>query len=270
MISPSAVLAAIPAALRDPLLDEYKSIVQNFFERRWSPAELSGGKFSEIVYTILDGHARGAYESAPAKPLNFVAACRLLENNGAVPRSFQILIPRLLPALYEIRNNRGVGHVGGDVDPNHMDSTAVLANANWIMAELVRVFHTTSVSEAQDVVDALVEQRVPLVWEVAGAKRILDPTLDLKDQVLVLLASSSSAVSAADLLSWTEYRDRAYFIRTLRSLHSQRLVEFKESSGAVHLLPPGSVAISHTLSQRNGLAGSSAPKKKGSATRKRR
>lgn len=66
-----------------------------------------------------------------------------------MPRSFQILIPRLLPALYEIRNNRNVGHVGGDVDPNFMDSTAVLGTANWIMAELVRVFHSVSTPEAQ-------------------------------------------------------------------------------------------------------------------------
>jgi hypothetical protein len=68
MIAASAALAAIPAGLRDPLISEYKSIVQNFMEHRWLPSELGGGRFSEIVYTILDGHAKGTYASAPKKP----------------------------------------------------------------------------------------------------------------------------------------------------------------------------------------------------------
>jgi hypothetical protein len=48
MIGTSA-LAAIPDGLRQPLLAEYQLIVQNFFERRWSPSEMSGGKFAEIA-----------------------------------------------------------------------------------------------------------------------------------------------------------------------------------------------------------------------------
>src|SRR5690349_517405 len=107
MITSTSALATIPTGLRDPLLEEYDSIVQNYMERRWSPSELSGGKFCEIVYTILQGHAKGTYPAKPAKPPNFVDACKKLEANASEPRSFQILIPRMLPSLYEIRNNRG-------------------------------------------------------------------------------------------------------------------------------------------------------------------
>ena len=56
-------------------------------------------------------------------------------------------------------NNRSVGHIGGDVDPNHMDAVAVLSMANWIMGELVRVYHALNVAEAQQLVDALAEVR---------------------------------------------------------------------------------------------------------------
>lgn len=44
MIVPGHTLSSIPAGLRDPLLHEYESIVQNYMERRWSPSELSGGQ----------------------------------------------------------------------------------------------------------------------------------------------------------------------------------------------------------------------------------
>src|SRR5256885_11004586 len=46
-------------------------------------------------------------------------------------------------------------HVGGDVDPSHMDAVVVLSMANWIMAELVRVFHGLKGADAQQVVDTL-------------------------------------------------------------------------------------------------------------------
>lgn len=249
MITPAQALSALPPGLRDPLLDEYRSIVQNYFEHRWSPSELSGGRLCEIVYTVLDGYAKGKYASKPTKPSNFVQACRTLEANTGVPRSFQILIPRLLPALYEIRNNRGVGHVGGDVDPNHMDATAVLTIANWVVAELVRVFHALAITDAQKVVDSLVERRTPLVWEVGSVKRVLAPDMSLQDQVLVLASTAAGPVAVADLLNWTDYKDEAYFKRLLRKLHSTRLIEFTEASATVELLPPGTARASDVASR---------------------
>ncbi len=239
MITAAQALSAIPPGLRDPLIAEYQSIVQNFLEHRWLPTELSGGRFSEIVYTILDGHAKNAYASGPAKPANFVNACKRLEGNTHVPRSFQILIPRMLPVLYEIRNNRNVGHVGGDVDPNHMDSVAVLSMCNWVMAELVRVFHGLTVSEAQKVVDVLAEVRIPVIWSDGNVKRVLRPELRLQEQLLLLVAASVPDVSSKELLTWIEHDNPKYVMRTIRNLHSRRLLEFTETTDRVKILPPG-------------------------------
>lgn len=197
----SSLLDAIPNGLRDPLISEYNSIVQNYLEHKWTPSELSGGKFCEIVYTILDGHAKASYLSAPTKPSNFVDACKRLENNSHEPRSFQILIPRLLPALYEIRNNRNVGHVGGDVDPNQMDSTAVVQIAGWIMGELIRVFHNVSVSDAQKAVVHLTERKIPLVWQTLdGVKRVLNPKLSIPDQLLILIGTTTGKADTNEII----------------------------------------------------------------------
>lgn len=247
MISPEQALAVIPAELRDPLLAEHRLIVQHYMERKWRPAELSGGHFCEIVYTILDGHAKGAYAASPSKPSNFPDACKRLENNASAPRSFQILIPRLLPALYEVRNNRGVGHTGGDVDPNHMDSVLVLSIANWVMAELIRVFHQLHVVEAQQVVDLLVERRIPTVWQAGDMRRVLDTSLKLSDQVLLLIASAPAQVATDDLYKWTGYENRGYFNRTLKELHKSRFVELANDEKAIQILPPGSKYVDGTL-----------------------
>jgi hypothetical protein len=233
------LLANVPTELREPLFAELNSIVQNFLEGRWSPSELSGGLFSEIVFTILQGHGTGRYAKKPSKPPNFVDACRGLEKNKHVPRSFQILIPRILPALYEVRNNRGVGHVGGDVDPNFMDSTLVVGTAKWIVAELVRVFHEVSVAEAQTIVDSLVEITLPMVWSEGDMKRVLDPTMQLKKQILVLVGSTPSKTKRSDLERWIEPQTPGYLLRALRELHAARQIEFNEVADLVQLLPPG-------------------------------
>jgi len=257
MITASQALSAVPAGLRDPLLKEYQTIVQNWLEQRWLPSELCGGRFSEIVYTILDGHAKGTYAPTPSKPANFADACKKLESNKAahVPRSFQVLIPRMLPALYEVRNNRNVGHVGGDVDPNHMDSVMVLSMANWIVAELVRVFHGLAIVEAQQVVDTLAEVRIPVVWsDGGGVKRVLRPELKLHEQILVLVSVSVPDVTSQELIEWIEEDNKGYFIRTIRNLHKKRLVEFTESSDKVKILPPGATFV-QDLIRRKKLTG---------------
>lgn len=161
---PRLASAVPPATLAKDLLDAYAEIVTNFAEGRWEPSELNGGKLCEAVYTIVDGYMSGTYQARAHKPQNMPAACQKLETTyPKADSSPRIQIPRMIVALYEIRNNRGVGHAGGDVDPNQMDATAVLYMSKWLMAELVRILHGLTTDEATDIVEALVEREIALV-----------------------------------------------------------------------------------------------------------
>jgi hypothetical protein len=246
-MNPAEAFASLPIQLREALLGEYNSLTSNFREHRWLPSELSGGKFCEIVFTILQGYAAKHYPTSPQKPNDFVSACRKLETNKGVPRSFQILIPRMLPALYEIRNNRGVGHVGGDVDPNQIDATLIASTCSWIMAELVRVYHNLPIADAQAVVNHLAEYPSPVIWQDGEVKRILRSDLNLADQVLVLAASETGPVSGKQLMRWTEHYNKSYFMRILNRLHIERCVEFDKSKDQVTLLPPGTKRASNIM-----------------------
>lgn len=55
-MTPSDDLKSIHEGLREPLIVEYRSIITNFRERRWGPAEISAGKFCEYTYKILKGY----------------------------------------------------------------------------------------------------------------------------------------------------------------------------------------------------------------------
>jgi hypothetical protein len=245
----TSVFGALPSTLRDELLGAFAEIVKNFRERRWEPAELNGGKLCEVVYSILRGHIDGKYPARAKKPGNMLDACKKLEQDGAsAPRSIQIQIPRMLVALYEIRNNRNVGHVGGDVDPNHMDAVCVLQMSKWIVAELVRVLHNVNTETATDIVDALVERETPLIWEVSGRKRVLDTSLKMKPKTLLLLYASNGAVSERDLVSWLEHSNASVYRRdVLRPAHKARLIEYDEADGLVHLSPLGIAYVEESL-----------------------
>lgn len=238
----NTVLTGIPSGLRTPLLQAFEAIVRNYRESRWEPAELNGGKLCEIVYTILRGRIDGSFAPRPAKPKNMVDACKTLENADAkaYSRSIRIHIPRTLVALYEVRNNRGVGHAGGDVDPNHMDAVFVLQASKWIMAELVRVFHEVDTMEASKVVDTLTSRTLPLIWEVGNNKRVLNTELSMKDKALALLYSSKEPVSESDLFKWVEHSNPSVFRRdVLTKAHKAKLVEYDKAAKTVQLSPLG-------------------------------
>jgi hypothetical protein len=248
-LDPSKLLAAIPIGLRDPLLEEYRMIASNYAEHRWGPSELTGGRFSEVVHTILDGAVSGTFAVAPAKPSNMRNACLDLENkpNTGKPgdRSIRVLIPRALLTLYEVRNNRNVGHVGGDVDPNMMDATVVFALASWVLAELIRIYHAVSTAEAQEAVDALSERKLPLVWSPDGKlKRVLDTKLKGTHQTLLILHQSVGWVAEADLVKSVEYSNPAMFrSNVLQRAHKARLIEYDKEAKRARISPKGSAHV---------------------------
>jgi hypothetical protein len=253
VIDPSRVLAGLPKALRDALLKSYQEIMSNYLERRWEPSELNGGKFCEAAYSIIGGAVKGSFPPKASKPGNMLDACRALEKEPpdakrVGDRSLRVLIPRLLPVLYEIRNNRGVGHVGGDVDANHMDAEAVQAMASWVMAELVRIFHGVSTDEARQTVDALVERKTPAIWEVEGVKRVLDPDMSARNQVLMFLHHSTGWIPVVDLVKWVEYSNASVFRRSvLTPLHTDRLIEFDAKQERARISPRGAKEVEEKL-----------------------
>ena len=200
---------------------------------------IKAGKICEVVYSIVQGKIIGPYPATPSKPPNMVDDCKKLEPHNKVHgRSLCIQIPRLLVAAYELRNNRAIGHVGGDVDPNHMDAELLMRTVQWIVAELVRVFGKLSIDDAKALVESLTERVFPVVWVDGDERRVLNPSLGYPDQVLVLLYTFGNAATVEQLLKWTELKKPNYFRDdVLRRLHLDAFIHV--SGEVVKLLPPG-------------------------------
>jgi hypothetical protein len=248
LLVPAQALAQLPAQLRQDLLDAFEEIVRNFAEGRWEPSELNGGKLAEAAYTVCKGITSGTMPTRAQKPQNMVTACQALERATSAPRSARIQIPRVLISLYEIRNNRNVGHVGGDVDPNHMDAILVLQMAKWVVAELIRVLHKMPVDDAAELVDALVERDVPVVWKIGSTRRVLVPAMSATDKTLVLLHGATSAVAERELRSWVEYANSTdYRRKVLLPAHKKKLLEYDANAGTVIISPTGVIYVEERL-----------------------
>lgn len=165
----------LPKDLREPLGQTFSEIKHNFTLGKHEPSELNGGKFAEVVLRILEWHTSPTkqFTAFGARIPDFGQATRRFEGLSGLPDSVRFHIPKLIGAIYTLRNKRGVGHVGGDINPNHMDASLISAMASWIMAELVRLFHKIDLHEAQSIVDSLMDKSISVIWEVGDKRRVI-------------------------------------------------------------------------------------------------
>lgn len=243
-------LSSIPSGLLAPLLKEYEAAIEAAQTGKWETVGLKAGKLCEIIYSIIKGHVDGSFPSKPSKPHNMLSACAALEqaDKSRFSRAIRIQIPRVLIALYELRNNRDIGHVGGEVDPNEMDGRLFLRTIKWLMAELVRAFYAVDITQAQGVVEAVSERMFPLIWEGEGKYRVLNPALDTKEKVLVLLYHVAGKLERHKILEAIEYSNPSVFKKkVLGALHKDALIDFDPKADVARILPPGAKFVEEKL-----------------------
>lgn len=250
-----SALTGIPdSKLRNKLIETYLDLKRAHFEARFDLAGLNAGKFCEVTLRIAQQRVLGVSTPLGKRIPNFADECRTLVTSpaGAAPESIREIIPRALVFLYTVRNKRGIGHVGGDVDANRVDTLTMTQTADWIICELIRLFHGLSLEEAQDIVDALSTRQLPLIWEIGGKKRVLRTGLSASEEVLMLLYSDSQmTVLTEDLCSWIEYSNPSVFRKkVLQKLHAERLIEYDTESELVHLSPKGVEIVERDLLHR--------------------
>lgn len=150
--------------LADLIVDSYKEVERNFFIKSWKTSELDAGHFVESVRRFIELKLFGQYTSINKglAPLNDAALNSYINAQG--DDSYRIHIPRILIAIYGIRNKRGVGHLS-QIKPNHLDATFILSSVKWVLAEIVRINSTFKPDETKKIVDRIVDRSVEGIWE---------------------------------------------------------------------------------------------------------
>jgi hypothetical protein len=145
-----------------------------------------------------------------------------------------------LIALYELRNNRAIGHVSGDLNPNHMDAEFFLRGCKWVMGELIRLFTSLPVEEARELLEEVTARTLPVVWETGSGKRLLNTKLPTAEKALVLAYSCPGGATAQELCGWIGYSNLSRFRNNiLTSLNDDALINFDPNTDLVTVSPTG-------------------------------
>lgn len=240
-------LSNVPEKFRKKIIDSYLELKQRYSgasrDSSWDAAGLSAGKFCESVLRFLQNEFTSTYIAFGKHIPNFADECgKLVKLPTTVGNeSTRVIIPRALIYLYTLRGKRGIGHVGGDVEANQIDMATIVRNCDWIICELIRIYHKLSLEEAQAIVDALSQRELPFIWYVAGKKRVLKLGLSYKQQTLLLVYTEpDTGVLTEDLCEWVEHpRIRTYRSDVLNILHDERLIEYDKVNEIVYLSPLG-------------------------------
>jgi hypothetical protein len=246
----------IPHKFREKIINTFLEIKKRAslanYNSDYDSLGLSLGKFSEIILRLVQLEVTGTYTPFGEHIKNFAQIVDALSktDKSKSSDSLRILIPRALNFLYTVRNKRAIGHVGGDVEANEIDMSTSVRIADWIMCELIRIYHKLSIEEAQDIVDTISTRSLPVIWEVNGKKRILRTDLNYKEKVLLLLYSEpQNGILIEDLFEWVEYSSLSMFkSAVIKPLHDGRLIEFDKEFETVHISPLGNNIVETKIS----------------------
>lgn len=227
--------AGLPPQLVDELLDAYVEAKRRYYLGDHRPQEVEGGRFSEAVFRVLQ-HEAGLTVTPVGRPLPRVDQLVVaFEGVTGPPDSVRLHIPRTLRLIYDIRNKRDVAHLADGIDPNLQDATLVIANMDWVMAELVRLHHGVTATAAQKIIEDLVTRDVPAIQEIDGQPVILSD-LQARDQALLLLYRAGAVGMTLDDLAAALRADRKDHLKTrLRKLDASKLVLEHPTTGRFHI-----------------------------------
>ena len=247
-----SVAAASTPGLAARLLEEFEELTRRFHLGDFRPSELSGGRFGEAAFRICEHVCFGMSTPLDKMLPKTDDLVRNLENTPGTKAdpTYRIHIPRTLRLIYDLRNKRDVAHLGAGVSPNFSDASLILGSASWVVAEIVRLSHKCDITTAQEIVDGLVQRRVPLIWAEGEIVRVLKPTLNFDEKSLVILYRFHPEwVQVSDLVKWVEHPHVTKFRgRVLRPLHDSAKIHLAD--GKCKMLPPGLKFVEETPNLR--------------------
>jgi hypothetical protein len=246
----NTALGGISESFRRRIIQSYVDLKHRGRVGDAKGAASSHTHFCESLLRFLQEDLTGHHIPAGTHIKDFQQECAKLANAPATPinESQRLIIPRGLAFLHTIRNKRGTGHVGGDVDANTIDLATVVRIADWIVCELIRLYHHLSLEEAQDLLDKIVTRQIPDVWSYGDTKRVLRTGLKAKEQTMLLLYGEISPVPIETLHSWQEYSTLSTFRKDIiRPLHKSRIIECDPETDMIILTPAGDTYVETKL-----------------------
>ena len=215
----------LDAKLVQELLDAHSEAKRNFYLGGLRLSAVEGGRFCEAAFRILQDVTQGNHTPlGKTLPKTDELISKLSQLDGSkFNDAIRIHIPRSLRLVYDIRNKRDTAHLADGIDPNLQDATLVVTVIDWVLAELIRLYHSVPANEALRIVESIVKRVAPAVQDFNGYLKVLNPGLGVSDHCLVLLyQKGEDGATYGDLESWVRPPMRRNLKRTLTNLVEEK------------------------------------------------
>ena len=236
----------IPEELVRDITFAYEAILIEYRKGCWEETLWKAGKFAENTFRILAFQLSKRIEKE-APSFNEMKDKLEKTPREELPESIRVLVPRITSSLiYDPRSKRAAVHVK-EINPDYIDANLVVSACSWVLAEFVRLYHISESGKIVEIMNELVQRKVPFV-EIHEGKPFVTKALDCQSEILLLLLHYPTGLSRKQLgITFGRHYSPSVITLALQALEEARYIlktnENYEISG------PGETRINALLSK---------------------
>lgn len=240
----SGLSAHIDKDVVEDLISTYDELISKHRAGDFEGALTKAGRFVEHTLRAIEYLRTG---SAPPEIKSVSTTIEVLRNSTTLPEPLKLLIPRVLYGMiYSIRSKRDAVHVK-EIDPSQIDVSMSVSAASWVIAELLRIFHTSDEAAVSQCMLALTRTSIPYVEAIDG-EVIVGQQVDSRTEVLLLLAHASPDGLTRSEIGKVAKCSASSVTRALQSLGADRLVH-QSGSKKYHIMSNGEADLAIKLTE---------------------
>ncbi len=213
-----------PKIVKD-LIESYEELVSQHRSDNLESALTKAGRFVENILRAIE-YIRTGEILTEIKQVQ--KAVRQIENDSNLSDSLRLLIPRIVVGMmYDLRNKRDAVHVK-EIDPRHIDAFLCVSAASWVMAELLRLYHSSDEATVMRCMLALSRTSIPYIESIDGETFVVQ-RVPAAIEVLLLLANASPEGLTREAIGFAAKCSQPSVSRALKVQISARYTHRAES-----------------------------------------
>ena len=230
----------IEASIVHDLIATYEELLSKHRSGDLEGALTKAGRFAEHTLRAIEYLSTS---KTPTEIKSFQKTIQQIENRTALPESLRLLIPRVVYGMiYNLRSKRDAVHVK-EIDPTHIDVSLAVAAANWVIAELIRMYHVSDERAIDAAMVVLSRTVIPMIETIDG-EIFVGQKVPAAMEMLLLLAHASPSGATRKELGKAAKCSQPAITNALKSLLKDRHVHLADS-GCYFITSAGEQHLAH-------------------------
>ena len=244
------LFGAIDPVIVAQLVETYERVISKFRTGDLDGCLVTAGKFVEHTLRAIEFIRVGA---APREIKSPAETIKQIEKDRNLPEPIRILIPRIAYSMiYELRSKRGAVHVK-DLDPRQIDGSLAVQAASWVIAEFLRLYHSSSEDAVAEAMAVLMRGHLPFI-EVFGDEQVVTKDVPCNLEILLLLSRAAPNGLDRRALGKSTKFPPPTVTRAIQRMEADRHIH-KTRNGTFHITGPGEHLLTGSLVDLNSSSG---------------